>query len=94
MVLDFPLLCLRGDLRGEVSKTERLGSKAELGLDIVLELPPIYESTRCCGPKENVEPIEARERELDGEGRRGIGNPSAKGFEGGGVEAIVHDKGV
>lgn len=89
MVLDFPRLCFLGDLRGEVSKTERLGSKAELGLDIVLEFASRYESTKCCGPKEKVEPIDARERELDGEGRRGIGRPSPKGFGSGGVEAIA-----
>jgi hypothetical protein len=35
-----------------------------------------------------VDPIDPLERELDGEGRRGIEN-NPKGLEGGGVEVIV-----
>lgn len=42
----------------------------------------------CEGLKENVEPIEARGRDPDGDGNEGIGG-SEKGFEGGGVEGIV-----
>lgn len=40
-MLDLPRLCFRGDLKGDVSKTERLGSSAECGLDIVLEFASI-----------------------------------------------------
>jgi len=55
---------------------------------MVLEFASIYESTRCCGPNENVDPIDARERELDGDGRRGIGK-GPNGLGAGGVEVIV-----
>jgi hypothetical protein len=65
-----------------------LGSSAEFGLDTVLEFASIYESTRCCGPKEKVDPIDPLERELDGEGKPGIEN-TPNGLEGGGVEVIV-----
>ena len=46
-VLDFPLLCFRGDVCGEAVNMDRFGSIAhEVVLDIVLEFPSAYESAR------------------------------------------------
>ena len=46
-MLDFPLLCFRGDVWGEAVNMERFGSIAdEVVVDIVLELPSAYESAR------------------------------------------------
>ena len=88
-ILDFALLWWRGDdLSGEACNTERFGSSAELRFEIVLELASRYKSTRCWGPKENVEPIDPRCLELDDEGREGIGG-IAKRLDGGGVEVMV-----
>jgi len=58
----------------------------------VLEFASMYESTRFWGPKENVDPMELRERccEPDGEGSRGGGIEN--GWFGGGVDAILQEE--
>lgn len=53
----------------------------------MLVLASTIELTRDCGPKENDELIEWRGRELEGDGKRGIGN-IVKLVAGGGVAAI------
>jgi hypothetical protein len=88
-VLSFALRWRRGEDRsGEAGRTDRFGSSAnEFGPETVLEFASRYESTRCCGPKENEDPIDPRWRETVGDGRWGMPGmvycPS-----GGGVEVI------
>lgn len=52
----------------------------------MLEFASRYESTRCCGPKENEDPIDPRWRESIGDGRWGMPGmvycPSGGGVEG------------
>ena len=63
----------RGEERnGVAGRIDRFGSRAYgRGLDAMLRFAPVSESTSDCGPKEKVEPIECRGRELDGEGKFG-----------------------